>query len=110
VTCDDSNDNFIYRQGVGSHTFAWSPRCQSVSLRLWGQQAGGVEHELTPRLQEWRGPLAFPQLLQRGHTGSDRLRWQFDFGNTSVQVEYRLRSGERALQVAHRPPPRSLRD
>jgi len=109
LVCDQGVETFVYRQGTGSHSFAWTPRCQELSLRIWARNRGGVERELTPRLER-RGPLAFPQFLRSGYVGADRLQWQIQTGGLRLQVEYRLRAGQTILQVAHRPPPKSLRN
>ena len=109
VACADDVDTFVYREGSGSHSFAWSPHCQLVSLRIWARQ-GGIERELMPR-KEWTGPLAFPQWLQRAQRmPGNTLRWQLDYDGAELVVDYRLRSGNSILEIAHRPPPNSMRN
>ena len=109
VACADDVETFVYREGSGSHSFAWSPHCQEVSLRIWARQ-GGIERELMPR-KEWSGPLAFPQWLQRAQRLSgNTLRWQLDYDGAELVVDSRLRSGYSLLEIGHRPPPNSRRN
>jgi type VI protein secretion system component VasK len=112
VACAESVETFVYREGTGSQGFSWTPDCQQVTLRIFARGPGGTERELRPR-QERTGPLAFPQFLQSAQRlPGGRLQWriQYDDPPLEVLVEYRLRGGEGVLNVAHRPPPRSLRE
>jgi type VI protein secretion system component VasK len=109
LACDADDDTFIYREGSGSHTFNWSPHCQELSLRIWVRQDGS-ERELMPR-KEWQGPLAFPQWLQRAQSVSGNVkRWRLDYDGVELLVDYRLRSGGGIVEIAHRPPPGSMRN
>jgi type VI secretion system protein ImpL len=110
VACADGVDTFVYREGIGSHGFVWSPDCQEVSLRIWARAPGGLEHELLPR-REWSGPLALPDFLREGQSlGGSRLQWRLQYEGAELLLEYRLRSGAGILAIAHHPPPRSMRD
>jgi hypothetical protein len=112
VACDEGVSTFVYREGMGSQTFSWSPDCEGVSLRIWARGSGGTESELLPR-QEWNGPLAFPQFMQEAQRlGGRRLQWRFQYDQPTVEliVEYRLRSGDGIMDIAHRPPPTSIRE
>ena len=76
----------------------------------WVRGADGVERELRPR-KEWRGPLAFPAFLRTGqHVGTDRYRWSLRYPDEGVEIiaDYRLRSGEGILDIAHRQPPATI--
>jgi hypothetical protein len=111
VACDEGESTFVYREGMGSQTFSWSPDCEGVTLRIWARGSGGAESELLPR-REWNGPLAFPQFMQEAQRlGGSRLQWRFHYDqHVELIVEYRLRSGDGIMDIAHRPPPTSIRD
>ena len=110
LACEEV-ETFTYRQGTGSRSFQWTPDCEQVTLRVWAR-SGGVETELLPR-REWNGPLAFPQYLQEAERiGGRTLQWSFQYERPRVElvIEYRLRSGEGILKIAHRPPPMTIRE
>jgi hypothetical protein len=110
VACADGVETFVYREGTGSHGFVWSPDCQEVSLRIWARTPGGSERELLPR-REWSGPLALPDFLREAQPlGGGRLQWRLQYEGVELLLEYRLRSGAAILAIAHRSPPRSMRD
>ena len=110
VACADGVETFQYREGTRSHGFVWSPDCQEVSLRIWARALGGAERELLPR-REWSGPLALPDFLREGQPlGGGRLQWRLQYEGVELLLEYRLRSGAAILAIAHRSPPRSMRD
>jgi hypothetical protein len=81
-----------------------------VSLRIWARTPGGSERELLPR-REWSGPLALPDFLREAQSlGGGRLQWRLQYEGVELLLEYRLRSGAAILAIAHRSPPRSMRD
>lgn len=110
LTCPDSVETFVYREGAGSSTFPWSPDCQQLTLRIWVRDGSGSERELRPE-RRWSGPLALPTFFQEGQSVADgRLRWSFRYPEEGVEVEvgYRLRSGRSILRIAHAPPAPSV--
>ncbi len=112
LSCADKAQTFVYREGVESHVFRWTPDCSQVTLRVWVRSPGGQETELRPPLER-NGALAFPIFLQEAERLSARRlqrRIQYDEPPVELTLEYRLRSGEAILDIAHRPPPDSLRN
>jgi hypothetical protein len=115
VNCIEKDHLFVYREGVGSYGFTWTPECSEVSLRVWVRRPGGEDRQLSSHL-EWTGPMAMAQFLQSGRNpdnpSSDRLRWELDDfdGGARIIVEYQLRGGQEIMGIAHMAPPRSLRN
>ncbi len=112
MACAAGDQTFVYREGPESRSFTWTPDCQKVTLRVFARTADGPERELGPPLEK-RGPLALPQLLQSAQRlPGDRLQWsvRYDDPRLEVDFEYWLRVGQDILNIAHRPPPRSMRE
>lgn len=112
VACEDGVQSFDYREGTGAFAFTWSPDCQHVELRTWARRPGEAEVELLPS-REWGGPFAFPRFLQKAQRlPGNRFQWRLEYPGQGVELvaEYRLRAGDAILEIAHRPPPRSLRN
>lgn len=110
VTCALDVSTFTYQEGTGSHAFAWTPDCQDVSLRVWARTADGYERELLPK-REWSGPMAFPNFLRDAQpVGSERYQWHLSYDGAELIAEYRLRSGDGLIKVAHTTPPMSVRE
>jgi hypothetical protein len=112
MSCDEGVQTFRYREGIGSHSFLWSPDCTELSLRIWALNEQGREVELLPK-RGWSGPLALPDFLHGAQRRSGkRFQWtlRYQEPETEVVVQYRLRGGDGILAVAHTSPPRSLRN
>jgi len=108
LECAEGIQTFEYREGTSSSTILWTPDCQEVSLRVWVASAGNPARELRPR-KEWKGPLAFPLFFQEAtRVAPDRYRHNLEYDGVSVQVEYRMRSGEQLLDIVLTPPPTGL--
>ena len=112
MTCDEGVQTFRYREGVGSHSFLWSPDCTEVSLRIWALDQESREVELLPQ-REWTGPLALPDFLhQAQRRPGKRFQWTLRYQEPQVEVvvEYRLRGGDGILAIQHTSPPTSMRN
>jgi hypothetical protein len=107
LVCPDGPQEFVYREGSGTHTFRWSSSCQSLVLRVLVGAEGVPDQELA---REWRGPQALPSFLQQGEEqGGGVLKWVIE-GPDGIRVEarYRIESGGEISQIVHRAPPSSL--
>jgi type VI protein secretion system component VasK len=107
LICPDEQQNFVYREGSGVHTFRWTAECQSLVLRILVGGEGSQDREL---LQEWKGPQALPGFLQQGERlGGGVVQWQVD-GPEGIRVnaKYRIESGGEIGSIVHEPPPRSM--
>ena len=112
LTCPDSVEKFLYQEGMGSHRFKWTPRCNEVALRVWVRALDGRERELQPR-QQWTGALAFTRFLQAAQRiRPGQYQWQFSYPNEAitVAVRYGVQGGDDIRTIAHRAPPQSIRD
>jgi type VI protein secretion system component VasK len=112
VICGQQSESFVYREGTGSYTFAWTPECQEVALRVWVRGGGGQDRELRPT-RTWRGPLAFPRFFQEAQSqGGGRFQWTLRYPDEGAEIVivYGMRTGESLLSIAHTPAPPTVRE
>jgi type VI protein secretion system component VasK len=107
LICPDEQQNFVYREGSGAHTFRWTSACQSLVLRILVGGEGARDREL---VREWKGPQALPSFLQEGEAlGGGEVQWTID-GPEGIRVnaKYRIESGGEIRSIVHRAPPGSM--
>jgi hypothetical protein len=98
-------------------TFKWTAQCEELTLTITLVAAAQNRVERMQRV--WRGPLALPNFLREGKPlGRDLAEWQMprdDRNPTDLEfgIPFFLLSPETAKklrELAHLPPPASLRD